>query len=245
MPLPGGDASVKRPYRTALAQLWAAGIAWDEALPCVTACPPVERKVLWQQLERTVNCAPTSSMRRLFDAVAALIGVRQTVTYEAQAAIEMEALCADGAPGNYTFEFLEGAENVLLQFNPAPMLRAVVDDLRAGTSVAEMAGKIHTACADLILGLCLRARESTALNIVGLRGGVFQNVRLTMQARQRLEQHGFEVLLHFRIPPNDGGLALCRISQLAPRPMDTKSVSLRGSISRLTPWTTDIIKVLA
>ena len=205
VPLAGGDISVKRPYRTALAHLWAAGIAWDEALPCVAACLPTERKVLQQQLERNVNCVPTSSMGRLFDAVAALMGVRQTVTYEAQAAIEMEALCTEGAQGNYTFEWVEGAP---LQFSPAPLLRAIADNMRAGMSVAEMAGKVHTACADLILKMCLRVRESTKLNIVGLSGGVFQNVRLTTQAKQLLDQWGFEVLLHHQVPPNDGGLAL-------------------------------------
>ena len=203
--LPGGDISVKRLYRTALAHLWAPGMAWDESLPCVAACPLAERKVLRQQLERSVNYAPTSSMGRLFDAVAALMGVRQTVTHEAQAAIEMEALCAEVAQGDYRFEFIEGTP---LQFNPAPMLRAIVGDMSAGVSLATMAGKIHTACADLILDVCLRARESTKLNIVGLSGSVFQNVRLLMQARQRLERHGFAVLLHHLVPLNDGGLAL-------------------------------------
>ena len=102
-PLPGGDASIKRPYRTALAYLWQAGIDWDEALPSVAACSLSERKILQQQLEKKLNTAQTSSMGRLFDAVAALAGVRQTVTYEAQAAIEFEALAAPDSTGGYAF----------------------------------------------------------------------------------------------------------------------------------------------
>jgi hydrogenase maturation protein HypF len=205
VPLPGGDISVKRPYRTALAHLWAAGVAWDEALPCVAACPPTERRVLQQQLERNLNCAPTSSMGRLFDAVAALLGVRQTVTYEAQAAIEMEALCADGGQDGYMFEIVNNAS---LQIDPSPMLHGIIADMRVGMSKAVMVSKVHTACAELILNLCLRARAVTRLNTVGLSGGVFQNVRLLSLAQQCLTQQGFEVLMHRRVPPNDGGLAL-------------------------------------
>ncbi|HNB54552.1 MAG TPA: carbamoyltransferase HypF, partial [Anaerolineales bacterium] len=141
--LAGGDLAVKRPYRMALAYLHAAGVAWEEDLPCVAACPPTERKVLLHQLETGFNTVPTSSMGRLFDAVAALAGIGQTVTYEGQAAIEMEAL-ADQVGGTlenrsveghiaqrpphlrYTFDFDEST------FDAAPVMRAVVADVRRG-----------------------------------------------------------------------------------------------------------------
>jgi hydrogenase maturation protein HypF len=92
LPLPGGDASIRRPYRMALAALWAFGMAWDEWLPPVAACPPAEQRLLIQQLERNFNCVPTSSMGRLFDALAALMGLCATASYEAQGAIHLETL---------------------------------------------------------------------------------------------------------------------------------------------------------
>jgi hydrogenase maturation protein HypF len=209
VPLPGGDAAIRRPYRAALAHLWAAGLPWDEDLPCVAACPMVERRLLCRQLERGVHCVPTSSMGRLFDAVAALIGVRQSVTYEAQAAIEMESLCHDrSAPLQVPFDWAIEAGDEMLVVNPAGVLRRIVGDLKTGVGPEGLAWCFHLALADLIALLAERARKQTGVATVALSGGVFQNMLLLRLAVDRLCAGGFEVLVHRQVPPNDGGLAL-------------------------------------
>ncbi|MCS6847829.1 MAG: carbamoyltransferase HypF [Anaerolineae bacterium] len=208
VPLPGGDASIKRPYRAALAHLWAAGIAWDEDLPCVAACPPEERRVLCQQLERNFHCPPTSSMGRLFDAIAALAGVRQTATYEAQAAIELEALCDDAEQGHYEWVSAPSAGGDALVLDPAPIFHGIMRDLHASVSRQAIAAKAHNTIAELIVQVSDHARRQSGLNVVALSGGVFQNVQLLQRALPRLRAAGFEVLTHRAVPPNDGGLAL-------------------------------------
>lgn len=201
-PLVGGDAAVKRPYRLALAHLWAAGLPWDDRLPCAAACPEVERRVIKRQLETGLNVVPTSSFGRLFDAVASLVGVRHAVTYEAQAAIEFEALAAPGIESGYAFEF-DGS-----QFDAAPLIQAVAADVLVGLPVPVIAAKFHNAVADLIIRVSLRLRQQTSLNRVALSGGVFQNTTLLELATDRLQAHEFTVLTHRHVPPNDGGLAL-------------------------------------
>jgi len=208
VPLPGGDAAIKRPYRAALAHLWAAGVDWDERLSPVAACPPVERGVLRRQLETGFNAVPTSSMGRLFDAVASLAGVRQTVTYEAQAAIELEALMSAGAEGAYRFDLQSAQSDLQCLIDPAPVIRQAADEARTGVPAPVIAARFHRAVADLILRLSLHLRRAAGLNRVALTGGVFQNVTLLSLAVNALRAEGFEVLTHRRVPPNDGGLAL-------------------------------------
>ena len=206
VPLAGGDVSVLRPYRMALAHLWAAGIAWEPDLPPVSACPADERRVLRQQLETGVGCAPTSSMGRLFDAVAALIGVRQVVAYEAQAAIELEGLArgVEGEESSYTFSIDRTGSPALI--DPAPVVHAVVRDQRAGVPAAVIGARFHCAVADLIVAVATRDRDAS--QTVALSGGVFQNALLLRLALKRLRANGFNVITHRHVPPNDGGIAL-------------------------------------
>ncbi|OKK22145.1 hydrogenase maturation protein HypF [Streptomyces sp. CB00455] len=223
VPLPGGDAAVRRPYRMALSHLRAAGLAWTPDLPCVAACPPDELRVLERQLGRNLNCVPTSAMGRLFDAVSSLAGICHHSGYEAQAAIELEsaahavpgtraASAAAGAgPGSaYAFALRvppEGGDRPVVA-DPAPVLAAVVADLRAGACAAVIALRFHTAVAALVGALCRRARERHGLDTVALTGGVFANTLLSCACARGLGEDGFTVLRHSHVPPNDGGLSL-------------------------------------
>ena len=207
-PLPGGDSSIKRPYRSALALLWLLGIEWDDRLPAVAAAPEPERTVLRKQLEANLRCVPTSSMGRLFDAVASLIGVRHVVSYEAQAAMEMEAMASgvdDVATEAYSFELVGSSP---IQIACQSVVESVCADIAAGVAPAVIAARFHHAVAKVVCAVCERIRDETGLFRVGLTGGVFQDVLLLQWAQRSLREKGFEVLTHRIVPPNDGGLAL-------------------------------------
>jgi hydrogenase maturation protein HypF len=210
VPLAGGDASVLRPYRMALAHLRAAGVPWRADLPSVRACPPTERNVLAHQLETGLGCVPTSSMGRLFDAVASLAGLRQIVQYEAEAAIGLEgsARSAGRIPGPaYGFELHDAAGGPVVA-DPGPVIRAVAADVLAGVPAAVVAARFHAAVTDLIAGVAEHCREETGLDVVALGGGVFQNTLLIDAAQHALRERGFTVLRPRLLPPNDGGIAL-------------------------------------
>lgn len=205
-PLPGGDVSVLRPYRMALAHLWAAGMAWDEDLAPVRACPTDELRVLAHQLETGLGCAPTSSMGRLFDTVASLVDVRQVVAYEAQAAIELEGMSRDAARGTATYEFAIDLAQAPTVIDPTPVIAAVVADIRSGVAAGVVGAQFHRAVADLIVHLATVAVPDTPT--VALSGGVFQNALLLRLAVCGLQTKGFNVITHRSVPPNDGGIAL-------------------------------------
>ncbi|MCX5232576.1 carbamoyltransferase HypF [Streptomyces sp. NBC_00233] len=212
VPLPGGDAAVRRPYRMALAHLRAAGLAADGALPCTRACAPGELAVLERQLAGGLNCVSTSSMGRLFDAVSSLVGICHHAGYEAQAAIELEA-AALRAPGvaedeRYVFRLGPPQSGAPLTADPAPLLTAVVADVLDGTPAAVVAARFHRGVARLVRTVCAAARGGTGVTTVALTGGVFANTVLSSACAEGLREDGFTVLRHRLIPPNDGGLAL-------------------------------------
>ncbi len=213
--LPGGDAAVQHPARMALSHLRTAAILWADDLPPVCALTDEERHLLETQLARGVNTIPTTSMGRLFDAVSAIAGVRQKVTYEAQAAIEFEALIDVSEDGTYTFAVAERDESLVI--DPSPVLRSIAADVVAGVPVGAIAARFHRGVAEMIVETAERVRRRTGLTTVGLSGGVFQNVTLTHATRAALTERNFEVLVHRLVPPNDGGLALGQAAIAAAR----------------------------
>ncbi len=203
VPLPGGDAAVRNPWRMALSQLWIAGIEWTPDLAPVSAASPAELAVTQSQLAGDLGCVPCSSMGRLFDAVASLLGVRHRIDYEGQAAIELEALAESAGPTPTQLRMDVMTDGVI---DPTGMVRAMVSALHAGVEPAVLAAGFHQAIADAVAEVV--GQVAGAVRLVGLTGGVFQNVLLLRECRQRLQQNGFEVLTHHVVPPNDGGLAL-------------------------------------
>ncbi len=202
LPLPGGDASTRKPARIAYADLLTSGLAPDENLPSLRALPETERRILRQQMERGINTPLTSSMGRLFDAVSSLLGVCQVATYEGQAAIELEAIVDPQEQGTYPLP--ETAQGI----DPAPLLAALLADIRAGMARERVAGRFHNSIAQMIARVSQRIAAETELGQVVLTGGVFQNTTLLAKTVPLLESAGLRVYTHRRVPPNDGGLAL-------------------------------------
>lgn len=212
VPLAGGDASVLRPYRMALAHLQAAGVPWHPDLPAVRACPAAERDLLARQFGSGADCVPTSSMGRLFDAVSALIGIRQTVDYEAEAAILLEGQARlpldEGAVlYPYSFELCVSHDGPDVA-DAGPVIRQVARDVLNGVAAPVVAARFHAAVAALIVQLAERGRELFGIDVVVLGGGVFQNALLVEAAVRDLGKRGFTALRPRLLPPNDGGIAL-------------------------------------
>ncbi|MBI5029202.1 MAG: carbamoyltransferase HypF [Chloroflexi bacterium] len=209
VPLPGGDKAVREPWRIALAWLHKAKIEWSNDLACVCAADEQTRHVVRNQIERSTNAPLTSSMGRLFDAVAALAGVRETVNYEAQAAIEFE--------NQYSVisnQFSDQEDNYQLPItnsrtiDPIPMIQSVVADVRAGVTIGEISARFHGGVAAMVHDVCVTLREREELNEVALSGGVWQNMTLLAKTIELLQGDGFTVYIHRQVPTNDGGLAL-------------------------------------
>jgi hydrogenase maturation protein HypF len=205
LPLPGGTAAIREPWRMAAAYLEAAfGGEVPDDLGVVA-----RNRARWSQvlsLARSgVASPPTSSAGRLFDAVAAILDVRDAINYEGQAAIELEQLADPLERGAYAAR-IDGDRPFRL--TGADLVRAAVEDLRAGTPPGGIAARFHNGVAGMIVAGCSLARETTGLETVALSGGVFQNLLLLRRTVAGLEARGFRVLVHGRVPPNDGGISL-------------------------------------
>ena len=203
VPMPGGAAAIRQPWRMAAAYL----DATDADEPGAPVRQRNERQ--WDSVlamaRRGINSPATSSAGRLFDAVAAVLGVRDSVSYEGQAAAELEQLADPAEDGAYQARIDPGD---VLQVAGADLVRRVAGDLAAGVDRGVIAARFHNGLAGVIADCCLLLRERTGLATVALSGGVFQNFRLLNTVSGRLESHGFTVLTHSRVPCNDGGISL-------------------------------------
>lgn len=207
VPLPGGEAAVREPWRMAAAHLFAAYGADAGGLSLsVLDRRPREWALLHQMLERGFRSPPTSSVGRLFDAVAALVGLRDRAAYEAQAAIELEAVADRSTERTYPPALHEVGDVVIA--DPVAIVRGVVGDLTRSRGLAEIAGAFHNAVRDLIVAVIERLALRSGVRQVALTGGVFQNALLLERTAQALSWRGYEVLVHRRVPCNDGGLSL-------------------------------------
>lgn len=217
----GGDAAVGEPWRMALAQLHRAGLPWDTRLASVADTVPASRSTLLDELNRPDAGEPTTSVGRLFDAVSSLLGLRHRISYEGQAAIELEILAASAAeqaPPLWTGDAaVAGAEGWIdapgsdtrqRALDPGHMFGALVDGIHDHRDPAQLALGFHVWLARAILDAALYERAQTGIEIVGLTGGVFANVLLLRCATALLRDAGFTVAKNHFVPCNDGGLSL-------------------------------------
>jgi hydrogenase maturation protein HypF len=214
VPLPGGEAAIREPWRMALSHLidgehgdWA-----DDLMG--TRIPRVAMRTVGRMIERRVQSPSCSSMGRLFDAVAALAGVRDRTTFEGQAAMELEWLAAE-APRDGSYPFALTADLDPIVVDTRPLIGALASDCRQGVPPPRVARRFHETVVDIIEAVCSALRRTSGLDLVVLSGGVFQNGLLSAAATARLSEAGFRVYRHRRVPPNDGGLAFGQLAVAA------------------------------
>jgi hydrogenase maturation protein HypF len=211
--LPGGEAAIHEPARTALALLWEmygeAGLAQADLAP-VGAYTAAERRLFGQMLGRGVNAPLTTSAGRLFDGVAALVGLHQCVNFEGQAAMALEFAIDPAAEDAYPLELLAG-DGLILDWRP--LLEALLGDLRRSVPAGIMAARFHNALVEGAVSVAQRVGQARVV----LSGGCFQNRYLTEHLARRLQVAGFEVLLHRQVPPNDGCISLGQVAVAAAR----------------------------
>ncbi len=217
VPLPGGEQAVRQPWRMGavyLAQAYGDEFT-DLDIPFVHAMDRSTWHTLSQMIVRGINSPQTSSLGRLFDAVAALLGLRTYALYEGQAATELEmhaAACIDDV-ASYPFAI----DQVTQSLSVVPLIHGIVRDIEQRVPIAQIAKRFHVTIASMLVTACDQVRQRTGLKVVALSGGVFQNRMLLEQLIARLEGMAFRVYTNQRVPPNDGGLSLGQAAVAAAR----------------------------
>jgi hydrogenase maturation protein HypF len=205
--LAGGDRAVREPWRLGLSYLLDTfGARFDSLdLPLLRRIPSKKTATVRSMIERRINTVETSACGRLFDAVASIVGVRDEVNFEAQAAIELEAGALTGVEATYPFEITADSP---WQIDVRPMIESIVRDLRAPQPTGWISAAFHNTVAAIVVEVCIRLKAAEGIDRVCLSGGTFQNVYLVERTAASLRDNGFEVFLHSQVPPNDGGISL-------------------------------------
>jgi hydrogenase maturation protein HypF len=219
--LPGGDRAAREPWRMAAAQLIDSGCGLALLAPRRS---PASLRTAERMLERRFNTPLTSSAGRLFDAVAALAGVRDHASYEGQAAMELEWLATPlPRDGHYPFEIGQpqdcpgaaGPDPLIVDVRP--LIRSIVGEVQRNVDAAIISRRFHSTVAEIIAAVCIRLRRATGVDAAVLSGGVFMNALLAEEASARLDDEGFRVYRHRLVPCNDGGLSLGQLAVAAGR----------------------------
>lgn len=221
--MPGGERAVREPWRMAAAHLLDSGVGLD---PLATRPLTADCQLIQQMLERRLNCPRTSSMGRLFDAIASLAGMRDHVSYEGQAAVELEWLAEKVPPDrSYPWTFDRPLQSLTsetpLIVDTRSLIRAVAEEAMQGVPAALMARRFHSTLNELIHEVCNRLVQTTGIGAVVLSGGGFQNALLTSETSARLRDLGLRVYRHRLVPPNDGGLSLGQLAIAAALPVSS------------------------
>ncbi len=211
VPLPGGELAIKEPWRMAVSYLY--HVYKDDLLnieiPFLKNLFDEQAnrvKILLQMLEKGINSPMTSAVGRIFDAVSAMCEVRLKVNYEAQAAMEFQMLADESEENSYSFELLDDSKPWRISLKSG--IKEIVSDILDNISIQKISGKFHNTISNVICYVADRMRRETGINKVVLSGGVFQNALLTEKTVLKLVKLNFEVYLHSKVPPNDGGLSL-------------------------------------
>lgn len=208
--LPGGDKAIKEPWRMALSYLhhtYGDG-AHEASKKIFERLDPQKAKIILKMLHRRVNSPLTSSAGRLFDAVSSLIGVRDVITFEGEAAVELEFNARRDSAASlrpYSYAVIEDDP---LRIDLRPLIKDIVDDSNSGTDKSVISGRFHNTIGEIILEVSRMLKEDTGINDVVLSGGVFQNALLSDITRRKLTEAGFKPWYNERVPTNDGGVSL-------------------------------------
>jgi hydrogenase maturation protein HypF len=214
VPIPSGEKAILEPWRMAYSHLVAAQI--DPKILLSTGAPvstPIA-ELFDKMIRQEINAPFTSSMGRLFDAVSSMIGIRHRVSYEGQAAIELEWAAQSQVRSrwvdqNYLFDIHRSSgSSPLWVIDPAPVIQSIVSDLKRGVDGPDIAFRFHSAVSRMVGDICARIRDEIGLNQVVLSGGVFMNALLSDGIMTDLEKREFKVFCHSLVPCNDGGICL-------------------------------------